>query len=128
MNLLTLISNESGNHLKFSFFLFLHHGFCIFQTLHSKQRLSSCSNSKINISVPPWLIFLVFKDILRRSRKKGVLKVGLSSSKKLWYLLNWKPFESDENCFLFRLKSSYKIFKFLSQHFGHVGKTAWLET
>ena len=34
-----------------------------------------------------------------------------------------------KNAFYFILKALFlhKIFKFLSLHFGHVGKTAWLE-
>ena len=36
----------------------------------------------------------------------------------------WKPFKSDEKCFLFHLKSSFRsqMFKFLSWLFGHVAK------
>ena len=38
----------------------------------------------------------------------GRLKVRLSSSKQVsFYLLQWKPFKSDEKCFLFHLKSSF---------------------
>ena len=57
------------------------------------------------------------------------IKVGLSPSKKNCHLLVWKPFKSNEKCFLFRLKRFFvlKIFQVLSRHFGHVGKTAWLE-
>ena len=37
------------------------------------------------------------------------LKVGLSSSKKkLFYLIQWKPFKNDEKCFLFHPKSSFR--------------------
>ena len=61
----------------------------------------------------------------------GVLNANLKSDshlpKKTCYLPHWKPFKNDEKCFLFHLKSSFKIFKFLSWLFGHVGKTAWLE-
>ena len=36
------------------------------------------------------------------------VKVGLSLSKKiLGYLLDWKPFKSDEKYFLFHLKGSF---------------------
>ena len=55
-----------------------------------------------------------------------LLKVGLSPHpRKLFYLLQWKPFKNYEKWFLLHLKSSIvlKIFKFLSDHFGHVGKT-----
>ena len=60
-----------------------------------------------------------------------MIKVGLSPSKKnLCYLLHWKPFKNDEKYFYFILKAFFvlQIFKFLSWLFGHVGKTAWLET
>ena len=35
---------------------------------------------------------------------------------------DWNPFKNDEKCFLFHLKSSLRIFKFLSWLFGHVAK------
>ena len=40
---------------------------------------------------------------------------------------NWKPFKSDEKCFLFQLKSSFhfslfKVFQVLSWLFGHIEK------
>ena len=76
------------------FFAFSHRGFCIFRTLHSKRWLSSCSNSEITISVPPWSSFLVFKEILRRSSQQrysvkwGVLKnfANLSGKHLCWSL------------------------------------------
>ena len=58
------------------------------------------------------------------------LKVGLSPSKKFFYLLPWKPFlKKIKNRFYFILKALFvlKIFKFLSWLFGHVEKTTWLE-
>ena len=48
------------------------------------------------------------------------LKVGLSPPKKFFYLHQWKPFKSDEKCFLFRLKSS-----FCSQDFEIFVLTFW---
>ena len=58
-----------------------------------------------------------------------LFKVGLSASKKNVYLLDWKPFKNDEKYFLINLKAVFglKIFKFLSQLFGHAGKAAWLK-
>ena len=38
----------------------------------------------------------------------NMVKVGLSPSKKLYYLLDWNPFKNDEECFLFHLKSSFR--------------------
>ena len=35
-------------------------------------------------------------------------KVGLPPSKKLCYLLDWKPFKNGEKCFLFHLKSFFR--------------------
>ena len=40
--------------------------------------------------------------------RKQWFKVGLSPSKKIFYLLQWKPFNNDEKCFLFHLKSSFR--------------------
>ena len=37
-----------------------------------------------------------------------ILKSDLHLSKKLCYLLDWKPFKNDEKCFLFCLKSSFR--------------------
>ena len=34
-------------------------------------------------------------------------KLGSHLPKKFFYLLQWKPFKNDENCFLFHLKSSF---------------------
>ena len=50
-------------------------------------------------------------------------------SNKSLYLLQWKPFKSDENAFYFISKALFvlKIFKFLSWIFGHVEKKVWLE-
>ena len=36
-----------------------------------------------------------------------ILKSHSHLPKKLCYLLDWKPFKSDENCFLFHLKMSF---------------------
>ena len=57
-------------------------------------------------------------------------KVGLSPSKTKYVIcLIESPLKIMKNGFYFILKalSVLKIFKFLSQLFGHVGKTAWLE-
>ena len=49
-----------------------------------------------------------------------ILKSDLAFQKKLCYLFDWKPFKTDEKCFLFHLKSSFrsKMFKVLSRLFG----------
>ena len=46
------------------------------------------------------------------------LCLTLIFQKKLFYLLQWKPFKNDEKCVLFKLKALFvlKIFKFLSYH------------
>ena len=36
-----------------------------------------------------------------------LLKVGLSSSKKMCYLLHGKPFKNHEKCILFHIKNSF---------------------
>ena len=49
--------------------------------------------------------------------------------KKLFSLLQWKPFKNDQKLFLFNLKALFilKIFEFLSWFFGHGEKMVWLE-
>ena len=37
------------------------------------------------------------------------IKVGPSPSKKIFSLLQWKPFKDDEKYFLFHLKSSFRF-------------------
>ena len=69
---------------------------------------------------------------LLQSTASHVLKARLSPSKKLFYLLQEKPFKNDEkmkNVFCFILKALFvlQIFKFLFWIFGDVEKTAWLE-
>ena len=68
-------------------------------------------------------------ELLRNSffQHDSKLKSGCHLSKKMCCLLDWKPFENDEKCFLLKAPYVLKIFKFLSRHFGHVAKTAWLE-
>ena len=53
----------------------------------------------------------------------------LNFQKKLCYLRDWEPYKNDEKCFSIRLKYFFvlKIFKNLSEHFGHVERTVWLE-
>ena len=48
---------------------------------------------------------------------------------RILFLLDWKPFKSDENLFYFILKALFilKISKFSLRLFGHVGKMDWLE-
>ena len=55
-----------------------------------------------------------YLDIFRKIKKynlktniKRYIKVGLSPSKKIFYLLQLKAFKINEKCFLFRLKSSF---------------------
>ena len=57
-------------------------------------------------------------------------KVGLSPSKTICIIwLIESPLKMMKNTFHFILKalSILKIFKFLSRHFGHLWKTAWLK-
>ena len=59
----------------------------------------------------------------------GLLKVGLSPSKKKIICCNDSPSKMMKNASYFILKVLFilKIFKFLSWLSGHVEKTAWLE-
>ena len=57
----------------------------------------------------------------------GKIKVGLSTSKKIYVIcVTESPLKMMKNAFYSILKAFFvlKIFKFLSQLFGHVGKTA----
>ena len=54
------------------------------------------------------VLLLTLTDVI----KEDYLKADSHLSKKLCYLLYWKPFKDDEICFLFHLKSSFR-----SQHF-----------
>ena len=63
-----------------------------------------------------------------------VLEVNLKSDSHLQkkfklFTSMESPLKMMKNAFYFILKALFilKIFKFLSWHFGHVGKTAWLE-
>ena len=49
--------------------------------------------------------------------------------KKLFYLLQWKPFKNGEKVLFFTWKAFLvlKTLKFLSGIFGYVGKTTWLK-
>ena len=73
------------------------------------------------------LCLFLFFILLRFDLKSGS---HLSKKKKkIRYLLHWKPFKNDEECFYFFLKALFvlKIFKFLPWLFSHVEKTDWLE-
>ena len=64
-------------------------------------------------------------------KRKEFLYLDLDSdlSKKMFYLLQWKPFRNDKNAFYLILKAFFvlKILKFLSRLFGHEEKTAWFD-
>ena len=51
--------------------------------------------------------FLETESPLKMLKNAFHPKVGFSPSKKMCYLLHWKPFKNDEKCFLFHLKSSF---------------------
>ena len=73
-----------------------------------------------------------FVNYSHKNRKKRhlCLKSTLPFRKRLFYLLQWKLFKTDKNCFSLHLTSpfcSQCIFQFLSLRFGQVEKTAWLE-
>ena len=58
-----------------------------------------------------------------------VLKFDSYLPKKLFHLLQWKPFQNHRKYIWFFRKTLFvlKIFKFLSWLFGHVEKTTRLE-
>ena len=63
------------------------------------------------------LYLISWKFYHKMSLKENSPKIGLSApSKKLFYLLQGKPFKMMKNAFYFILKARYvlKIFKFLS--------------
>ena len=55
-------------------------------------------------------IILFTKCSLKTSPVSNKLnvKIELSPSKKMFYLLPWKPFKNDEKCFLFHIKSPFR--------------------
>ena len=68
-----------------------------------------------------------FGHVAKRLDKKDKVKVGLSPSKKNYVIcVTESPLKMMKNAFYSILKAFFvlKIFKFLSQLFGHVGKTA----
>ena len=72
-------------------------------------------------------LLLNFKSFTSFSYKISLIKVGLSPFKKICVIfLIERPLNVMKNAFYFILKALFvlKTFKFLSQIFGHVGKTA----
>ena len=69
------------------------------------------------------------KGVISTKVLKNNIQVGFSPSKKICVIcLIESPLKMIKNVFYFVLKAPvFKTFKFCSQHFGHVGKTAWLE-
>ena len=49
----------------------------------------------------------MFLFLIQQSLFKVLFNVRLLPSKKLCYLLDWKPFKNDEKCLLFHLKRSF---------------------
>ena len=93
--------------------------------IHKSSLLSSLKNKQqrqkhhtYNVLILSLLLVIIMVKLLK------VFKVGLSPSKTLLYLLQWKPFEIYLNAFYFKLKTLLvlKIFKFLCWLFSHVKK------
>ena len=85
-------------------------------------------------SVINWLMTLNYKKMDDREYwKSKVVDVWLRSIRWWWWWLwwwwCWWWWKLMKNAFYFILKALFllKIFKVLSRHFGHVGKTPWLE-
>ena len=68
-----------------------------------------------------------WKRQLLLKNDENIIKITLwLSKKKMFYLLQWKPFKNDENCFLFHPTKAlflFKIFEFLYLLFDHVEKS-----
>ena len=65
-----------------------------------KSKISNKKHGTHDILILSVLLIIIMVSLLQ------VFKVWFSLSKKLFYLLQWKPFKNNEKCFLFRLKSS----------------------
>ena len=90
-----------------------------------KARTQYIKKKKIGRSF--WSIALQSRQFRSPSFERPPLKVGLSPSKKNCVIcVIERPLKMMKNAFYFILKALFvlKIFKFMSQHFGHVGKTA----
>ena len=93
-------------------------------SLKSKCSFSLLDTPTVVSDVSHWYFHVGFSEDLQLK-----LTVGLSPCKNMCYLLDLKPFKNDDIALYFILKALFvlKIIKFLSQLFGYVGKTAWLE-
>ena len=64
--------------------------------------------------------------LLKQSTDVSMLNVGILPSKRSWFYLPLSlSFKSDEKCFLFHVKSSFRFqnnLNFCPNFFGHVGK------
>ena len=90
--------------------------------LESPQEQSITKSTPVNNKEISALQYLA-GDVVRKIKPK-VLKVGLSRSKKLFYIcFNESPLKMKKNAY-FILKALFvpKIFKFLSWLFGHIEK------
>ena len=70
--------------------------------------------------------FILNQAYTENDAKRVCDLIGLSSSKKMFKLLQWKPFKVLKNAFYFILKALFvlQIFVFLSWLFNQVEKTA----
>ena len=99
------------------------------------SHMFSCPDVKMPFcfSVIYSIVAIAFKTINNTRAEfygKSVFKVRLSLSKKNCVIcLIESPLNIMKNvfCFIWKALFALKIFKFLSQSFGHVGKTVWLE-
>ena len=93
----------------------------VFERMKYKQKQNQV------MSHSNWPSALLFD--LANKQCSGIIKIGLSPSKKFFVFFNDSPSKMTKNAFYFILKALFvvKIFKFLSWLFGHAEKTAWLE-
>ena len=109
-----------------SFLIFWHFGNnpkCLeFINFNDVEYQLLCFLQEVLFYVHAFLIFLFFTfEVCRLFPLKSD---SHSQKKKLFYLLQWKPFKMMKNVFHFILKALFflKVFKFFSWIFGHVEK------
>ena len=111
------LGSENGpcSCLQFHFFFFF-----FFQFL---WRRNSCHHY---VHILNFRFFILDQAYTENDAKHVCDLIGLSSSKKMFKLLQWKPFKVLKNAFYFILKALFvlQIFVFLSWLFNQVEKTA----
>ena len=96
------------------------------ENLLSKSTLDDCfwKNQTFVVHWSPWIILLCFCQFWAL-----LLRQDPHVPKKMFYIIQWKPFKMMKSALYFILKALFvfKIFKFLSWIFGYAEKTASLD-